>query len=205
MSVRQPLAHICYLVASGLDISLAVLSQVTIIRILRCQQHGMQEEPVGFWGLHHSERRPASDAYSFNVPSAYNTNVAARQLILPFHGNGKTASSQEEDLSDFNNETWNPNAISVYAQGADVSIFARINNKLEPTQSCTQNKWAATPFSVPAVDDIVFIKDLLSSLEASYCIDTKHIWAVGKSIGGGFCNVFACSTAISARFVASCQ
>jgi poly(3-hydroxybutyrate) depolymerase len=70
------------------------------------------------------------------------------------------------------------------------------------TQSRTQDKWQGTPYSDPKIDDIAFVEDLLDHLEATYCIDTERIWATGKSIGGGFCNVLACSALISTRIAA---
>lgn len=53
--------------------------------------------------------------YWIHVPSNYNkTNPTP--LIFSFHGNGQLATYQEE-LSQFSNETWNPNAIAVYPLG----------------------------------------------------------------------------------------
>jgi poly(3-hydroxybutyrate) depolymerase len=45
-------------------------------------------------------------------------------LIFSFHGRTKTAESQEQ-LSQFSNEAWNPDAIAVYPQGLDVRISTR--------------------------------------------------------------------------------
>jgi poly(3-hydroxybutyrate) depolymerase len=66
--------------------------------------------------------------YIVNVPSAYDEDVAA-PLILSFHGNGKTAASQE-DLSDFDDEGWNPDAISVYPQGVKASVLRPSETKI---------------------------------------------------------------------------
>ena len=60
--------------------------------------------------------------YNVHLPSNYNeNNTDGTPLILSFHGNGKDASYQES-LSQFSNESYNPNAIAVYPQGLDVSF-----------------------------------------------------------------------------------
>jgi poly(3-hydroxybutyrate) depolymerase len=57
-------------------------------------------------------------SYIIHIPSNYDENRAV-PLIFSFHGRSKTAESQEQ-LSQFSNEAWNPDAIAVYPQGLDV-------------------------------------------------------------------------------------
>lgn len=64
-----------------------------------------------------------SRSYIVNIPSGYDESKPS-PLIFSFHGRGKSAYSQML-LSGFNNETWNPDAISVYPQGLKV-YFLRI-------------------------------------------------------------------------------
>jgi poly(3-hydroxybutyrate) depolymerase len=58
--------------------------------------------------------------YLVHIPSNYDKNTPV-SLIFSFHGRGKK-SSEQEGLSQFSNETWNPNAIAVYPQGIHVYL-----------------------------------------------------------------------------------
>lgn len=60
-------------------------------------------------------------SYRMHIPSSYSRYNAA-PVIFSFHGRHKTAKEQEE-LSQFSNEKWNPNAIAIYPQGIDVCFF----------------------------------------------------------------------------------
>ncbi|CAG8979105.1 hypothetical protein HYALB_00000236 [Hymenoscyphus albidus] len=123
--------------------------------------------------------------YWIHVPSNYNKDKPA-PLIFSFHGNGGTAANQE-DLSQFSNESWNPNAIAVYPLGVG--------------KSAGQHSWEGAPYSVPGVDDVSFVEDMINSFNADYCIDTSRIYAAGKSNGGGFTGTLACSR-LSAKIAA---
>lgn len=57
-------------------------------------------------------------SYRMHIPSSYD-RYKASPVIFSFHGRSKTAKGQEE-LSQFSNEEWNPNAIAIYPQGIDV-------------------------------------------------------------------------------------
>jgi poly(3-hydroxybutyrate) depolymerase len=58
---------------------------------------------------------PHNRTYLVHIPSNYDKNKAV-PLIFSFHGHGKTSKGQET-LSQFSNESWNPNGIAVYPQG----------------------------------------------------------------------------------------
>lgn len=60
-------------------------------------------------------------SYRMHIPSGYNKDKAA-PVIFSFHGRSKTAKGQEE-LSQFSNEEWNPDAIAIYPQGIDVCFL----------------------------------------------------------------------------------
>ncbi|EOD46533.1 putative ferulic acid esterase protein [Neofusicoccum parvum UCRNP2] len=119
--------------------------------------------------------------YIIHLPAAYDANTAA-PLILSFHGNGKNASYQQS-LSGFDDAAWNPAGIAVYPQGVG-------------------NAWQGAPYADASVSDKAFVGDLLDHLGATYCVDAARVYAAGKSLGGGFCNVLACSPSVSARFAA---
>lgn len=80
------------------------------------------QSPPG--GASHQTHFKQSDGtartYLIHIPSNYDVNKAT-PLIFSFHGRTKNSSEQEE-LSQFSNEKWNPDAIAVYPQGIDVSI-----------------------------------------------------------------------------------
>ncbi|TQB72711.1 hypothetical protein MPDQ_006504 [Monascus purpureus] len=118
--------------------------------------------------------------YIIHVPSNYDVDKRT-PVIFSFHGRTKDASNQEE-LSQFSNEEWNPDAIAIYPDGID-------------------HQWQGDPAS-SGVDDISFTLDLLTHLEERYCIDSSRIYASGKSNGGGFTNVLACDPVASTRFAA---
>ncbi|KAI9718089.1 MAG: hypothetical protein M1812_004347 [Candelaria pacifica] len=118
-------------------------------------------------------------SYRIHIPLQYDINKPG-PLIFSFHGHGKTSSEQEE-LSQFSNEDWNPNSIVVYPQGL-------------------KNEWQGDPDA--SSDDLTFITELLTKLQSQYCIDPKKIYASGKSNGGGFVGVLACDPKLSTEIAA---
>jgi poly(3-hydroxybutyrate) depolymerase len=62
--------------------------------------------------------------YLIHIPSNYDKNTPV-PLIFSFHGRHKN-SSEQEALSQFSNEDWNPNGIAVYPQGINVSNIASL-------------------------------------------------------------------------------
>lgn len=63
-----------------------------------------------------------------------------------------------------------------------------------------KNKWQGVPNVT--VDDVQFTANILKEVESNYCISKFHIWATGKSDGGGFTNVLACDARMSRRLAA---
>ena len=66
----------------------------------------------------------------------------------------------------------------------------------------TQNDWEGPTYATPNVSDKVFTTDLLNHLQDSYCIDPSQIYASGKSNGGGFVGLLACSPDHGGAFAA---
>ena len=56
-----------------------------------------------------------------------------------------------------------------------------------------QNHWEGPSYATPNVSDKNFTTDLLNHLKSNYCIDADRIYASGKSNGGGFVGLLACS------------
>jgi len=58
--------------------------------------------------------------YLIHIPTNYDKNTPV-PLIFSFQGRGKN-SSEQESLSQFSNEDWNPNGITVYPQSIHVHL-----------------------------------------------------------------------------------
>jgi hypothetical protein len=69
---------------------------------------------------HFTQSDGAHRTYLIRIPSNYVKNTPV-PLIFSFHGRGKN-SSEQEGLSQFSNEDWNPNGIAVYPQGIHVYL-----------------------------------------------------------------------------------
>lgn len=67
--------------------------------------------------------------YLLHVPETYDGKSSV-PLILSFHGRGKDAKYQKK-LSEFSNDSFNPNAISVYPQGVMVSYLHSLTFHLD--------------------------------------------------------------------------
>ena len=112
--------------------------------------------------------------YGIYIPNSYNDNPnKTRKLILDYHGNNGTP------LHQYNNSQYfaypdGEEYLAVYPAGID-------------------KKWQSAPYATKGVDDLQFTTDLLAHLRQTYCIDNEHIYASGKSNGGGFVDFLACS------------
>lgn len=123
---------------------------------------------------HHLESGGLTRTYAVNVPDDYNRapNVA-RPLVIDYHGNGGTGWQQYENSQYFKYKA-GENYVAVYPQAFNGS-------------------WQGAAYSTPGVDDLQFTTDLVAHLRNKYCIDDNHIYASGKSNGGGFVDLLACS------------
>jgi poly(3-hydroxybutyrate) depolymerase len=112
--------------------------------------------------------------YTIDVPLEYNRDrTRPWPLILDFHGASHTSVEQ------YNNSRYfavagSDKYIVVYPQGRG-------------------NVWEGASYSIDGVDDLRFVADLLDHLQSIYCIDSDRIYASGKSNGGGFVDMLACS------------
>ena len=62
--------------------------------------------------------------------------------------------------------------------------------------------WEGAPYAARGVSDKLFTSDLLDYMRENYCIDDSHIYATGKSNGGGFVDLLACSPEHGGDFAA---
>ncbi|MEV4315894.1 alpha/beta hydrolase-fold protein [Actinocrispum sp. NPDC049592] len=110
-------------------------------------------------------------SYTVHLPANYNKRKQY-SVVVSYHGH-KRDSAWQEELSGFSVY----DTIAVYPQG------------LIGTDG--ESAWTGAPYSA-AADDVLFTKDLLDTLQSQYCVDTKRLYAAGKSNGGGFVGVLAC-------------
>jgi polyhydroxybutyrate depolymerase len=119
-------------------------------------------------------------AYILHVPSAYKGTTAV-PLIVDFHPIGGTDSG-EESSSPWKAVTDPEGVITAYPQGKDSPNFGAA--------------WNVGPCCVDSsIDDVAFAKALVAQVETTACIDTKRIYAVGFSMGGGMSHYIACHAA----------
>jgi poly(3-hydroxybutyrate) depolymerase len=112
--------------------------------------------------------------YTIDVPTKYNDNRNEPwPLILDFHGANKDAANQYNN-SQYFVEPRGDDYIVVYPEGMD-------------------GKWESASYAVKGADDLQFISDLLDQLDSNYCINSDRVYASGKSNGGGFIDMMACS------------
>lgn len=50
----------------------------------------------------------------------------------------------------------------------------------------------------PGPSDVAFVQSLVTSLEATYCLDPQRVYATGMAAGGGFATYLACQTTMFA-------
>ncbi|KAL9623098.1 MAG: hypothetical protein Q9160_002612 [Pyrenula sp. 1 TL-2023] len=124
--------------------------------------------------------------YLIHIPASYTPDTPV-PLILSFHGRTKDAAEQEQ-LSQFSNPAYNPNAIAVYPQGVANSKGTR--------------QFSGDPDAPASINDILFTSDLIASLSSTYCLDPTRIYATGKSNGGGLVGLLACDPSTSRQIAA---
>lgn len=112
--------------------------------------------------------------YGINVPSSYAKDPnTPRRVVFDYHGNNGTPRNQ-----------WNNSRYFAYPQGEEyLAVYpAGVNES-----------WQSAPYAVEGVNDLQFTSDLLAHLREEYCVDNNHVYASGKSNGGGFVDFLACS------------
>jgi polyhydroxybutyrate depolymerase len=113
-----------------------------------------------------------------HVPESYDGTKPA-MLVLNFHGLLEPNTLQEA-VSHMTEESDKRGFIVAYPAGLAVGIGLSWN-----AGGCCGN----------TLDDVGFIRDLVESLESTYCIDPKRIYATGLSNGGMMSYRLACEAA----------
>lgn len=107
-----------------------------------------------------------------SIPAGY-TSHDRMPVVLAFHGRGSSGALIQEftGLSDLP-------AITVFPEGVEVD---------------GRQSWQGAPYEADGVDDVRFTADLLDAIEAGYCVDTRRVFATGKSNGGGLVALLSCT------------
>jgi polyhydroxybutyrate depolymerase len=119
-----------------------------------------------------------SRTYILHVPTAYKGDAPV-PLVVDFHPLGGSG-SQEESSSPYKAQTDPEGVISAYPNGLSGPSGAA---------------WNVGPCCVANVDDVAFARALVAQVETKACIDTKRVYAVGFSMGGGMSHYVACHAA----------
>ena len=115
-----------------------------------------------------------------HVPKSYDP-TRPMPLVLNFHG--YTSNAMQEDL------------LSQMSAKADAAGFIAIHAEgTGSPQSWNAGACCGTAAS-SGVDDIGFVRDLLTTAEARLCIDTRRVYATGMSNGGFLSHRIGCELA----------
>ncbi len=116
--------------------------------------------------------------YILHVPSAYK-GTSAVPLVVDFHPLGGSGSA-EAMSSPYKAQTDPEGVISAYPNGLS---------------GPSGGAWNVGPCCVKDADDVAFARALVAQVETKACIDTKRVYAVGFSMGGGMTHYLACHAA----------
>ncbi|KFZ20094.1 hypothetical protein V501_00298 [Pseudogymnoascus sp. VKM F-4519 (FW-2642)] len=119
--------------------------------------------------------------YDVYLPPNYDENKPT-PLIISYHG-ASGDSTKQRALDRFDNHTWNSDHIVVWPNGY-------------------KGFWEGPSYASPGVSDKKFTTSLITQLRADFCIDDTRIYAAGKSNGGGFTGMLACSAEHGKNFAA---
>jgi polyhydroxybutyrate depolymerase len=117
-------------------------------------------------------------SYVLHVPSTYDGSKPV-PLVLDFHA--ITGSGAAERKSSPYPEQTDPEGV----------IMAFPNGQAGPLGAA----WNVGPCCVANVDDVAFAKAIVTQVQSTACIDTKRVYAVGVSMGGGMAYYLACHAA----------
>ncbi|KAJ7056905.1 alpha/beta-hydrolase [Mycena amicta] len=129
-----------------------------------------------------------------HLPTAYSPSTP-HALVVSFHGFKSSALKQERitGLSEAGVLINGKGIVAVYPEGQ----FGPGKNGNESIRA-----WQGAPYSPPGVDDVAFTQELLSHLSDNLCLDSNRFYASGKSNGGGFTNLLACTPQTANLFAA---
>ncbi|WVO22411.1 uncharacterized protein IAS62_003741 [Cryptococcus decagattii] len=129
--------------------------------------------------------------FLLNVPDNY-VQGETHPLVFSFHDAGGYSEKQQRitELSDPNLKIAGKPFLTAYAQ------------VVKNTDWNMTHIWKGVPYENTTADDIAYVYDILHIISSSYTIDKSHLYACGKSNGGGFTALLACRPDTSALFAA---
>ncbi|MEW2331626.1 RICIN domain-containing protein [Micromonospora chersina] len=135
-------------------------------------------------GTHTIQSGGKSRSYILRLPGNYDSNRQYR-LIFAFHWRGGTAS--EVDSGGTSGAAW-----SYYGQSEQSN-----NSAILVAPQGLGNGWANS-----GGEDVTFVDDMISQIEGALCVNTRQLFALGFSWGGGMSYALACARANVFRAVA---
>ncbi|KAF7985572.1 hypothetical protein HWV62_3847 [Athelia sp. TMB] len=142
----------------------------------------------------HANITMGNRTFYVHAPANYDNN-RAHSVVLSFHGYSEDEANQELITGLSQAGIWinNMGIIAVYPAGA----WGPGKPYAGP-----QRAWQGAPYAQPGVDDIAYTQDLLQQIEQNMCVDSSRVYASGKSNGGGFVNLLACTESSASTFAA---
>jgi len=135
--------------------------------------------------------RSKGRSFRLHLPKEYNQQ-STFPTVLSFHGKGDSDVWQEHitQLSESGVNINGQAVIAVYPLGSKSS------------DDSGELSWAGAPYSSKTSNDIGFVEDIVANLQSNLCVDKTRTYATGKSNGGGFTNLLACTPATNQLFAA---
>ncbi|KAK8043219.1 hypothetical protein PG994_013702 [Apiospora phragmitis] len=165
--------------------ALTLLSTAATACAANCSPNSKSPFPLG--ELSKDQHTSKGRRYRVHLPKAYDPTKPA-PLILSYHGAHGTIEKQAA-LDGLTDSGRNRDHVVVYLQA------------LVPEGS-DKTEWEVAP-GAENTDDVGFTADVVAAIEDKLCIDSRRVYATGKSQGGGFVGqVLACDAKLSKTFAA---
>src|SRR3954464_15394986 len=141
---------------------------------------GCGKAPTLTSGTHSIQSSGQNRSYILRVPAGYDNNHPYR-LIFGFHWVGGTANDVDSGGTDGYN--WSYYGLRRLADNAN-------NSTIFVAPQGLNNGWANS-----GGQDVTFVDDMVSQIEAGLCVDTTQLFASGFSYGGAMTYALACARA----------
>jgi poly(3-hydroxybutyrate) depolymerase len=139
------------------------------------QSTGCGQDPTLTSGEHTIQTGGQNRSYILSIPNGYDNNRPYR-LVFAYHWRGGTM--QDVDGGGTSGDAWS--YYGLREQADDSTIFVAPQG--------IDNGWANS-----GGQDLTFTDDMLALIEGDLCVDTRRIFALGFSYGGGMSYALACA------------